>query len=255
MPKTTLSASAWDGRARDVRHGRHRSPTSHARLTGQPAAERFERVARPSRGRAQRGREGSCARRSLLALPAAPKPASLSQRAPPGGGIVANGCVLVRRARVRRRAGANASAPMRWHAARLRQSPASFESIAAGSGIEARYVAAGGGIAFAGDEDSCGAPQTARSWHAASFLRWGAVLGEAIVNPDGSAGSELVVLSSVCNAGKAWRAALQEGFERQAPSVMHGLPIKSMPRSAAPSPAHRSRRIPARYPQESDDRD
>ena len=29
----------------------------------------------------------------------------------------------------------------------------------------------------------------------------------------------------VCNAGKAWRAALQEGFERQAPSVMHGLPI------------------------------
>ena len=51
-------------------------------------------------------------------------------------------------------------------------------------------------------------------------------LGEAIATWTDLLDPELVVLSgSVCNAGKAWRAALQEGFERQAPSVMHGLPI------------------------------
>ena len=61
-----------------------------------------------------------------------------------------------------------------------------------------------------------------------SRVAWGAgaVLGEAIATWTDLLDPELVVLSgSVCNAGKAWRAALQEGFERQAPSVMHGLPI------------------------------
>ena len=58
------------------------------------------------------------------------------------------------------------------------------------------------------------------------ILEAGAVLGEAIATWTDLLDPELVVLSgSVCNAGKAWRAALQEGFERQAPSVMHGLPI------------------------------
>lgn len=76
--------------------------------------------------------------------------------------------------------------------------------------------------------------------HALGEARWGAArgaqtcfviaagtgLGEAIATWTDLLDPELVVLSgSVCNAGKAWRAALQEGFERQAPSVMHGLPI------------------------------
>ena len=99
-----------------------------------------------------------------------------------------------------------------------------LESIAAGSGIEARYVAAGG-ERLAGDEiarRAADGEELARR----IILEAGAVLGEAIATWTDLLDPELVVLSgSVCNAGKAWRAALQEGFERQAPSVMHGLPI------------------------------
>ena len=54
----------------------------------------------------------------------------------------------------------------------------------------------------------------------------GAVLGEAIAMWADLLDPEFVVLSgSVCNAGPLWRAALHEGFERQAPPIMHGLPI------------------------------
>ena len=141
----------------------------------------------------------------------------------PGGGIVANGRVLL---------GAHGFAgelgrtpcPDALGTPRACGTASELESIAAGSGIEARYVAAGG-ERLAGDEiarRAADGEELARR----IILEAGAVLGEAIATWTDLLDPELVVLSgSVCNAGKAWRAALQEGFERQAPSVMHGLPI------------------------------
>ena len=140
-----------------------------------------------------------------------------------GGGIVANGRVLL---------GAHGFAgelgrtpcPDALGTPRACGTASELESIAAGSGIEARYVAAGG-ERLAGDEiarRAADGEELARR----IILEAGAVLGEAIATWTDLLDPELVVLSgSVCNAGKAWRAALQEGFERQAPSVMHGLPI------------------------------
>lgn len=140
-----------------------------------------------------------------------------------GGGIVANGRVLL---------GAHGFAgelgrtpcPDVLGTPRACGTASELESIAAGSGIEARYVEAGG-ERLAGDEiarRAADGEELARR----IILEAGAVLGEAIATWTDLLDPELVVLSgSVCNAGKAWRAALQEGFERQAPSVMHGLPI------------------------------
>ena len=140
-----------------------------------------------------------------------------------GGGIVANGRVLL---------GAHGFAgelgrtpcPDALGTPRACGTASELESIAAGSAIEARYVAAGGERP-AGDEiarRAADGEELARR----IILEAGAVLGEAIATWTDLLDPELVVLSgSVCNAGKAWRAALQEGFERQAPSVMHGLPI------------------------------
>lgn len=54
----------------------------------------------------------------------------------------------------------------------------------------------------------------------------GTALGEAMAAWADLLDPELIVLSgSVCNAGPAWRAALQEGFERQAPPIMRSTPI------------------------------
>ena len=110
---------------------------------------------------------------------------------------------------------AHALGEARWGAARGAQT---CFVIAAGTGLGGGIVANGrvllGAHGFAGE--------LARR----IILEAGAVLGEAIATWTDLLDPELVVLSgSVCNAGKAWRAALQEGFERQAPSVMHGLPI------------------------------
>lgn len=99
-----------------------------------------------------------------------------------------------------------------------------LESIAAGSGIEARYVAAGGERVAGGEI----ARRAADGEELAGRVirEAGAVLGEAIAMWADLLDPEFVVLSgSVCNAGPLWRAALHEGFERQAPPIMHGLPI------------------------------
>ena len=105
---------------------------------------------------------------------------------------------------------AHALGEARWGAARGAQT---CFVIAAGTGL-------GGGIEIA--RRAADGEELARR----IILEAGAVLGEAIATWTDLLDPELVVLSgSVCNAGKAWRAALQEGFERQAPSVMHGLPI------------------------------
>ncbi|MFR3092673.1 MAG: ROK family protein [Eggerthella lenta] len=158
-----------------------------------------------------------------------------------GGGIVANGRVLL---------GAHGFAgelgrtpcPDALGTPRACGTASELESIAAGSGIEARYVAAGG-ERLAGDEiarRAADGEELARR----IILEAGAVLGEAI-QLGGSAGSGTCALRLGMQRRKSLASRLQKA-ERRAPSVMHGRP-SSMPRSAA-SPA-RSRRIPARYPE------
>ena len=135
---------------------------------------------------------------------------------------------------------AHALGEARWGAARGAQT---CFVIAAGTGLGGGIVANGrvllGAHGFAGElgrtpcPDALGTPREIARRAADGeelarriILEAGAVLGEAIATWTDLLDPELVVLSgSVCNAGKAWRAALQEGFERQAPSVMHGLPI------------------------------
>lgn len=99
-----------------------------------------------------------------------------------------------------------------------------LESIAAGSGIEARYVAAGGACTSGGQI----AQRAAEGEELAQqvILQAGSALGEAIAAWADLFDPELVVLSgSVCNAGAAWREAMQESFERQASAVLRELPI------------------------------
>ncbi len=99
-----------------------------------------------------------------------------------------------------------------------------LESIAAGSGIEDRYVSAGG-ESVAGDEIARRAADGEEL--AARVIREaGAVLGEAIATWTDLLDPEFVVLSgSVCNAGPLWRAALHEGFQRRAHPLKCDLPI------------------------------
>lgn len=140
-----------------------------------------------------------------------------------GGGIVANGRVLL---------GAHGFAgelgrtpcPDASGTPRACGTASELESIAAGSGIEARYVA-GVGERLSGGEiarRAADGDQLARR----VIEEAGATLGEAIAMWADLLDPEFVVLSgSVCNAGPVWRAALHEGFERQAPSIMRGLSI------------------------------
>lgn len=140
-----------------------------------------------------------------------------------GGGIIVNGHVLL---------GAHGFAgelgrtpcPDKLGTQHACGTASELESIAAGTGIENRYAAAGGAH-LTGSEI---AQRAAAGEELAQRIicEAGAVLGEAIATWTDLLDPEFVVLSgSVCNAGPLWRAALQKGFERQAPPIMRGLPI------------------------------
>lgn len=140
-----------------------------------------------------------------------------------GGGIVAHGRVLL---------GAHGFAgelgrtpcPDASGEPRTCGNASDLESIAAGSGIERRYAAAGGDPVTGGEiaQRALQGEELARR----IIEEAGSALGEAIATWTDLLDPELVVLSgSVCNAGPAWRAAVQAAFERQAPAVMHALPI------------------------------
>lgn len=140
-----------------------------------------------------------------------------------GGGLIVNGRVLL---------GAHGYAgelgrtpcPDAHGTQRACGTASELESIAAGSGIEARYVAAGGAPLTGGEIARRAAAGEERA--ARIIAEAGAALGEAIATWTDLLDPELIVLSgSVCNAGDAWRASLRDGFERQAPPIMRDLPI------------------------------
>lgn len=99
-----------------------------------------------------------------------------------------------------------------------------LESVAAGSGIEDRYAELSG-------ERKTGAEiaKLAREGDVQArrvIMKAGLALGEAIAGLTNALDPDCVVLGgSVTKAGSAWRAAVQEGFERQIPDVQRGLPI------------------------------
>lgn len=102
------------------------------------------------------------------------------------------------------------------------------ESVASGSGIEARYAETAGlaeGEWKTGGEISVLAAQgdaTAKR----IIVRAGVALGEAIADLTNVLDPETVVISgSVTKAGSLWRQALQQGFERQVPDAQKDLPI------------------------------
>lgn len=99
-----------------------------------------------------------------------------------------------------------------------------LESIAAGSGIEACYAAAGG--------DTLTGAQIAERANAGEALgrriieQAGFALGESIAAWANMLDPDCVILAgSVCKAGPLWRDALQRGFEHQMPALMQTLPI------------------------------
>lgn len=102
------------------------------------------------------------------------------------------------------------------------------ESVASGSGIEARYAEAAGladGECLSGAEISLLASQgdaTAKR----VIVRAGVALGETIADLTNVLDPEVVVVSgSVAKAGSLWRQAVQQGFERQIPDTQKDLPI------------------------------
>lgn len=103
-----------------------------------------------------------------------------------------------------------------------------LESVASGSGIEQRYaelVGVGSAPAKTGAEISLLANQgDALACHV--IINAGLALGEAIAGLTSVLDPEMVVLSgSVTKAGSLWRAAVQQGFERQIPDAQKDLPI------------------------------
>ncbi len=99
-----------------------------------------------------------------------------------------------------------------------------LESIASGSGIEARYRdLTGQGVS--GAEVSRRAAEGEEA--AVKVVRLaGRSLGEAIGSLANLLDPEIVVLSgSVCKAGPIWWEALREGLDSQLPHEMRGLPI------------------------------
>lgn len=99
-----------------------------------------------------------------------------------------------------------------------------LESVAAGSGIEARYEALTGSSAS-------GAEISARANEGQAAAREvisnaGRALGIALAGWVNMLDPELAVVSgSVTKAGPVWRTALQEAFVSHAPEVQSGLPI------------------------------
>lgn len=99
-----------------------------------------------------------------------------------------------------------------------------LESVASGSGIEARYADATGEHVSAGEvaQRACAGEKDALR----IIRQAGRSLGESIGSWANMLDPELVVLSgSVCNAGAPWRGALMEGVTAQLPEQMRGLPI------------------------------
>lgn len=99
-----------------------------------------------------------------------------------------------------------------------------LESVASGSGIEARYREVGG-------EPLGGAEIAARALQGEELAlriiaQAGRSLGESIGSWANMLDPELVVVSgSVTEAGQPWRDALMEGVSAQLPEEMRGLPI------------------------------
>lgn len=101
---------------------------------------------------------------------------------------------------------------------------AHIESVASGSGIEARYVALGG-------EQLSGAEISARAYEDDVLAKQvieeaGFALGESIAAWTNMLDPEMIIMSgSVCKAGPLWFDKLKEGFLSQAPSVDSVIPI------------------------------
>ena len=140
-----------------------------------------------------------------------------------GGSIITGGEVLM---------GAHGYAGELGHtlhpaAAGIRCACGSFshlESVASGSGIEARYYDRTG-IPLSGEEVAQRAAQGDQDARDVIELA-GKSLGEAIGSWANMLDPELVVLSgSVCKAGSVWWDALREGVDAQLPEQMRELPI------------------------------
>ena len=99
-----------------------------------------------------------------------------------------------------------------------------LELVAAGSGIEARYAEAAGEHVD-GAEVSRRAAAGEPAAHKV-IMTAGIALGEAIAGITNLLDPYMVVIGgSVMKAGTKWRAAVQEGFERQIPLAQRSLPI------------------------------
>ena len=99
-----------------------------------------------------------------------------------------------------------------------------LELVAAGSGIEARYEERTGQH-VSGAEISRRAAAGEADAHKV-IMTAGIALGEAITDITNLLDPNMVVIGgSVAKAGTKWRAAVQEGFERQIPLAQRGLPI------------------------------
>ena len=96
--------------------------------------------------------------------------------------------------------------------------------MASGSGIEARYAEITGNH-IDGAEISRRAAEGEPAAHKV-IMTAGIALGEAIAGITNLLDPDMVVIGgSVPKAGTKWRAAVQEGFERQIPLAQRGLPI------------------------------
>ena len=99
-----------------------------------------------------------------------------------------------------------------------------LELVASGSGIEARYAEITGNH-IDGAEISRRAAEGEPAAHTV-IMTAGIALGEAIAGITNLLDPDMVVIGgSVPKAGTKWRAAVQEGFERQIPLAQRGLPI------------------------------
>ena len=99
-----------------------------------------------------------------------------------------------------------------------------MELVASGSGIEARYAEITGNH-IDGAEISRRAAEGEPVAHKV-IMTAGIALGEAIAGITNLLDPDMVVIGgSVPKAGTKWRAAVQEGFERQIPLAQRGLPI------------------------------
>ena len=99
-----------------------------------------------------------------------------------------------------------------------------LESVAAGSGIEACYVRAGG-EALTGRQIAARA-DTGEELAQRIICQAGEALGCAIAGLTNVLDPDMVIIAgSVPKAGPLWRAALHEGFEGQIPAAQRDLPF------------------------------